>query len=58
MPTSSIFANFNIKEKKAAELFADSLEKSENDPEIPAASAVYIKDKKSILDFFRKKVEC
>lgn len=57
MATSSIFANFNIKDSKTAEAFVEAMEKSATEPKIiPAEPApVYLTDKKKILEFFSKR---
>ena len=57
MATSSIFANFSIKDKKTAEKFVDALEQSANDPERTPTSAnsVHVSDKDKILKLFAQR---
>ena len=57
MATSSIFANFSIKDKKTAEKFVDALEQSANDPErIPTnANSVHVSDRDKILKLFAQR---
>ena len=57
MATSSIFANFSIKDKKTAEKFVDALEQSASDPErTPTnANSVHVSDKDKILKLFAQR---
>ena len=56
MATSSIFASFNIKDKKTAEAFVDALEASAKDPkrERTTPASVRLTDKKAIAEMFLK----
>lgn len=57
MATSSIFANFSIKDKKTAEKFVEALEQSANDPERTPTTlnSVHISDKDKILKLFAQR---
>lgn len=56
MATSSIFANFSIKDKKTAEKFVEALEQSASDPERTPTTpnSVHISDKEEILKLFAR----
>ena len=51
MATSSIFASFNIKDRKTAEAFAEALDQSAKEPmRVPTSPAPsHIKDRDKIL---------
>ncbi len=57
MDTSSIFADFSIKDKKTAEAFVKALEQSAKDVgrETAPPDSVHITDKDEILKFFAKR---
>ncbi len=56
MATSSIFANFSIKDSKTAEAFVDALERSSKERSRPELSAPeYITDKDKITEFFSQR---
>lgn len=57
MATSSIFANFSIKDKTTAEKFVEALEQSANDPERTPTTpnSVHISDKDKILKLFAQR---
>lgn len=57
MATSSIFASFNINDKKTAEAFAAALEASSKDPRRVRTSPASIRltDKKKVAEMFSRR---
>ena len=57
MATSSIFANFNIKDRKTAEAFAEALDQSAKEPiRVPTSPAPsHITDRDKILELLAQR---
>lgn len=57
MATSSIFASFNIKDRKTAEAFAEALDQSANEPmRVPTSPAPsHITDRDKILEILAQR---
>ena len=56
MATSSIFASFNINDRKTAEAFAEALDQSAKEPKrVPTPATSHITDRDKILELLAQR---